>query len=99
MTNRSQKSGQRSAICHWSFVITCQISLCVLRVSAVRLLGLRLGCPVFICGLLLVVVVTPLAEGLLTLPASGLSKRTVHCSDRCRMYLLRYATRSSTRSW
>jgi len=54
---------------------------------------------VFICGLLLVAVVTPRAEGLLTLPASGLSKRTVHCSDRCRMYLLRYATRSSTRSW
>src|SRR6266536_401859 len=33
MTNRSQKCGQRTAICHFSLVI-CQISLCGLCVSA-----------------------------------------------------------------
>ncbi len=44
MTNRSQTSGQRNCglsffIGHWSLVIICQVSLRVLRVSAVRLLG------------------------------------------------------------
>src|SRR5205809_7161641 len=34
MTNRSQRSGQRTAICHFSLVIA-HFSLCVLCVSAV----------------------------------------------------------------
>src|SRR5437867_64769 len=44
MTNRNQKSDNEPPIVifHWSFVIChlfCQVSLCVLRVSAVRFLG------------------------------------------------------------
>src|SRR5881396_456438 len=38
MTNRSQKSGQRTAICHFSFVICC-FFLCAPGDSAVNLFG------------------------------------------------------------
>src|SRR6266699_896154 len=52
MTNRSQKCGQRTAICHFSLVI-CQTSLRELCISTVRFFGCGYAAPglsVFICG-------------------------------------------------